>query len=163
MWCWGGGRETDTHRWRADDQKVGGRRAREKVDGRGRREGKTTKRHCRLWLLNATTPHELRCLLNDNVNVQQRQNRVWDAQAHDSAERAGGFVSNNHGEEGGDKRVEGQRTLRFGGLRGLFTKRACLVRLVYGADRVCLGSTKAHTPSVQLTLVSTSTGPGPGS
>jgi hypothetical protein len=33
----GGGGETDTHRWRADDQKVGGRRAREKVDGRGRR------------------------------------------------------------------------------------------------------------------------------
>ncbi len=32
-----GERETDTHRWRADDQKVGGRRAREKIDGRGRR------------------------------------------------------------------------------------------------------------------------------
>ncbi len=73
-----------------------------------------------------------------------------------------GFVSNNHGEEGGgDKRVEGQRT--SGSLRGLFTKRACPLRLVYGADCVCLGSTKAHTPSVQLTLVSTSTGPGPGS
>jgi hypothetical protein len=44
------------------------------------------------------------------------------------------------------------------------TKRACPLRLVYGADRVCLvDSTKAHTPSVQLTLVSTSTGPGPGS
>ena len=46
-------------------------------------------------------------------------------------------------------------------------KRACPLRLIYGADRVCLGSTKAHTPSVQLTLVSTSTatatGPGPGS
>ena len=34
---------------------------------------------------------------------------------------------------------------------------------MYDADRVCLGSTKAHTPSVQLTLVSTPTGPGPGS
>ncbi len=33
----GGRREPDTHRWRADDQKVGGRRAREKIDGRGRR------------------------------------------------------------------------------------------------------------------------------
>jgi hypothetical protein len=54
-----------------------------------RREGKTQKRHCRLCLFSDTTPHELRCLLNDNVNVQQRRNRVWYAQAHDSAERAG--------------------------------------------------------------------------
>ncbi len=30
-------RETDTHRWRADDQKLGGRRTLEKIDGRGRR------------------------------------------------------------------------------------------------------------------------------
>jgi hypothetical protein len=31
----GGGEKQ--HRWRADNQKVGGRRARDKVDGRGRR------------------------------------------------------------------------------------------------------------------------------
>ena len=31
------------------------------------------------------TPHELRCLLIDNVNVQQWPNRVWYTQAHDSA------------------------------------------------------------------------------
>jgi hypothetical protein len=65
-------------------------------------------RHCGLWLLNATTPHELRCLLNDNVNVQQRPNRVWYTQAHNLAERAVGFISNNHGDRGGGKGVEAQ-------------------------------------------------------
>jgi hypothetical protein len=34
----GGGGGEATLRWRADNQKVGGRRAREKVDGRGRQE-----------------------------------------------------------------------------------------------------------------------------
>ncbi len=68
-------------------------------------------RHGRLWLLNTTTPHELRCLLNDNVNVQQRPNRVWYTQAHDLAERAVGFVSNNHGD------VRGLKHKRFLGLR----------------------------------------------
>jgi hypothetical protein len=52
-----------------------------------------------LCLFSDTTPHELRCLLNDNVNVQQWPNRVWYTQAHDSVERAVGFVSNNHGEK----------------------------------------------------------------
>ncbi len=65
-----------------------------------------------MCLFNDTTPHELciRCLLNDNVNVQQRPNRVWYTQAHNSAERAVEFVSNNHGEKGGVKggRREGQ-------------------------------------------------------
>ncbi len=63
--------------------------------------------------------------------------------------------------EGGIKGLKRQRTLRFWGL--LPNVLVLSVRLVYGADRVCLGSTKAHTPSVQLPLVSTSTGPGPGS
>ena len=73
-------------------------------------------RHCRLWLLNATTPHELRCLLSDNVNVQQRPNRVWYTQAHNLAERAVGFVSNDHGDRGG---VKGLKDKTFSGLRGL--------------------------------------------
>ncbi len=30
---WGGGRNNTQHRWQADDQKVGGKRARDKVDG----------------------------------------------------------------------------------------------------------------------------------
>ena len=66
-------------------------------------------RHCRLWLLNATIPHELRCLLNDNVNVQQRLNRVWYTHAHDLAERAVVFVSNNHGDREGSKGAEAQK------------------------------------------------------
>ena len=66
-------------------------------------------RHCRLWLLNATTPHELRCLLSDNVSFNSGQivcgihNRV-------------GFVSNNHGDRGG---VRGLKDKTFSGLRGL--------------------------------------------
>ncbi len=89
-------------------------------------------RHCRLWLLNATTLHELRCLLNDNVNVQQRPNRVWYAQAHDLAERAVGFVSNDHGDSGG---VRGLKDKLFSGLRGLVgenttTPHTCLIACV---------------------------------
>jgi hypothetical protein len=93
--CWGGGRETTQ---RASRQPKSGRqtstrKGRLSADGRVRRQ----KRHCRLCLLNDTTPHELRCLLNNNVNVQQRLNRVWYAQAHDSAERAVGFVTRKSG------------------------------------------------------------------
>jgi hypothetical protein len=55
-----------------------------------------------LCLLNDTTPHELRCLLNDNVTVQQWLDRVWYAQAHDSAGTAVvvyGLDHNGEGEE----------------------------------------------------------------
>ncbi len=99
----GGGDKTHTgelqttKKWEADEHAKG----RLSADGRVKHK----KRHCRLCLLNDTTPHELYYLLNDNVNVQQRPNRVWYTQAHDSAERTMGFVSNNHGGEGGDKRV----------------------------------------------------------
>ncbi len=48
-----------------------------------------------------------------NANVQQRSNRVWYSQAHDSAERAVGFVSNNHGEGGGEGE-EGRTKSAFG-------------------------------------------------
>ncbi len=75
-------------------------------------------RHCRLWLLNATTPHELRCLLNDNVNVQQRSNCVWYTQAHDLAERAVGFVSNNHGDREGVRGLKHKRSLGLRAFRG---------------------------------------------
>ncbi len=87
---------------------------------------------------------------------------MWYAQAHDPAERAVGFISNNHGEEGGVK-GDNVRSGSEAYEASSPIKRACPRRLVYGADRVCLGNTKAHTPSVQLTLVSTRTGPGPGS
>jgi hypothetical protein len=48
--CFFGGGEKQ-HRWRADNQKVGGRRAREKVDGRGRRERQQKKRLSAIQLL----------------------------------------------------------------------------------------------------------------
>ena len=48
-------------------------------------------------------------------------------------------------------------TLRLGGLRGL-EPHVRVLASGYGSEGVCLGSTKTHTPSVQLTLVSTSTG-----
>jgi hypothetical protein len=85
------GEPQTTKKWEADEHAKG----RLSADGRVRRN----KRHYRLCLLNDTTPHELRCLLNDNVNVQQRPNRVWYTQAHDSAERAVRFVSNNQRRE----------------------------------------------------------------
>jgi hypothetical protein len=118
-----GGLQT-TKKWEVDEHVKG----RLNADGRVRRQ----KKHCRLCLLNDTTPHELHCLFNDNVNVHQRPNRVWYTQAHDSAERAVGFVSNNHGEERRDKRVPVLRLTRP------LTKRACPLRLVYGADRSCV-------------------------
>ncbi len=50
-------------------------------------------------------------LMKNNVNVQQRPNRVWYTQAHDLADRAVGFVSKNHGEGG---RIKGGRKTRPG-------------------------------------------------
>jgi hypothetical protein len=44
-------------------------------------------------------------------NVQQRPNRVWYTQAHDLAERAVGFVSNNHGDRGGVRGLKHKRSL----------------------------------------------------
>jgi hypothetical protein len=61
------------------------------------------------------------------------------------------MVSTVWGEEG-NKRVEETAYAPVLRLTRPLTKRACSLRLVYGADRVCLGSTKAHTPSVQLTV-----------
>jgi hypothetical protein len=73
---WGGrGANKTTHRRIADNQKWEvdeHAKGRLSADGRVRRQ----KRHCRLCLLNDTTPHELRCLLIGSVNVRQRPNRV---------------------------------------------------------------------------------------
>ncbi len=98
-------------------------------------------RHCRLWLLNATTPHELRCLLSDNVNVQQRPNRVWYTQAHDLAERAVGFVSNDHGDRGGGK---GLTSLTGGG-----TSTHVLDCLRLGMVRTVCSRAALRAPSVE--------------
>jgi hypothetical protein len=92
-------------------------------------------------VLNDTTPHELRCLLNDNVNVQQQPDRVWYTQAHDSAERTVGFVNNNHGERGGGGIKGGRRTMSR-------PRPPCVhSRLVYGAHREYLANTLTFSPT----------------
>ncbi len=106
-------------------------------------------RHCRLWLLNATTPHELHCLLSDNVIVQQRPNRVWYTQARDLAERAVGFVSNNHGDRVGGKGAEAQTFPGLTGLTGGKPPHTCLIVdcLRLGMVRtVCSRAALRHTP-----------------
>jgi hypothetical protein len=80
------------HRWRADDQKMGGRRARGKIDGRGIRKGKT--------MLTSTT----RRVGLLNVHGRARcPSRGWYAkEPHDKGEKAVGFmVSTTTGTGGG--------------------------------------------------------------
>ncbi len=137
-----GGREKQ-HRWRADNQKVGGRRTREKT---AKKKEDSQKKRPQL-LGKSEGPSRG---IGDHHHTTRRN-------------RPHGLWSRPCGERGGIKELKKTAYAPVLRLTRPLTKRACPLRLVYGAGRVCLGSTKAHTPSVQLTLVLTSTGPDPGS
>jgi hypothetical protein len=92
------------------------------------------------------------------VNVQQRPNRVWYTQAHDLAERAVGFVSNDHGDKGGGKGSEAQTFPGLTGLTGGKPPHTCLIACAWvWCGRFVVEQHYVTHPSVQLTRRSEAT------